>query len=73
LGEEAFSLVVLALILATPDALRPPSIFESVARVAKLLAIKVPVVVFVNNHLGGYAHDTVRELLKTLDREVTPF
>jgi hypothetical protein len=51
---------------------RGPQI-ESVARVAKLLAIKVPVVVFVNNHFGGYAHDTVRELLKTLNREVTPF
>jgi uncharacterized protein YecE (DUF72 family) len=35
---------------------------HSDARASKLLAIKVPVVVFVNNHFAGYAHDTVREL-----------
>jgi hypothetical protein len=46
---------------------------QSDARAAKLLSIKVPVVVFVNNHFAGYAHETVRELLKALGEEGTPF
>jgi uncharacterized protein YecE (DUF72 family) len=46
---------------------------RSDARAVKLMAIKVPVVVFVNNHFAGYAHDTIRELLKALEEEVTPF
>ena len=46
---------------------------HSDARAAKLLSIKVPVVVFVNNHFAGYAHETVRELLKALGEEGTPF
>jgi uncharacterized protein YecE (DUF72 family) len=46
---------------------------QSDARAAKLLSIKVPVVVFVNNHFAGYAHDTVRELVDALEETVTPF
>jgi uncharacterized protein YecE (DUF72 family) len=46
---------------------------QSDARAAKLMAIKVPVVVFVNNHFAGYAHETVRDLLKALEEEATPF
>ena len=46
---------------------------QSSARAAKLMAIKVPVVVFVNNHFSGYAHDTVRELLNALAEKATPF
>ena len=37
------------------------------------MAIKVPVVVYVNNHFAGYAHDTVRELLKALEEDDAPF
>ena len=43
------------------------------ARAAKLLAIKSPIVVFVNNHFASYAHDTVRELLVALQEETSPF
>jgi uncharacterized protein YecE (DUF72 family) len=46
---------------------------RSDARAAKLMAIKVPVVVFVNNHFSGYAHDTVRDFQKALEEESTPF
>jgi uncharacterized protein YecE (DUF72 family) len=51
---------------------RGPQI-ESAARVAKLMAIKVPVVVFVNNHFAGYAHDTIESLLKALAGHELPF
>jgi uncharacterized protein YecE (DUF72 family) len=37
------------------------------AEAIRLLAGKVPVVTFVNNHFAGYAHDTVTTLVKTLE------
>jgi len=37
------------------------------------MAIKVPVVVYVNNHFAGYAHDTVREFVNALEETVTAF
>jgi uncharacterized protein YecE (DUF72 family) len=46
---------------------------QSDARTAKLMSINVPVVVFVNNHFAGYAHDTVAALLATLKNDETPF
>jgi uncharacterized protein YecE (DUF72 family) len=46
---------------------------QSDARTAKLISINVPVVVFVNNHFAGYAHDTVATLLATLKNDETPF
>jgi hypothetical protein len=46
---------------------------RSDARAAKLMAIKVPVVVFANNHFSGYAHDTVTDFQKALGEEATPF
>jgi uncharacterized protein YecE (DUF72 family) len=39
----------------------------SSARAIRMLAGKVPVVVFANNHFAGYAPDTVRTLLEALE------
>jgi len=38
------------------------------AEAIKLLAKRVPVLTFVNNHFAGYAPETVRELTKRLRR-----
>jgi hypothetical protein len=37
------------------------------ALAAKLLGQRVPVLVFVNNHFAGYAHDTIRDFQQALD------
>jgi uncharacterized protein YecE (DUF72 family) len=36
------------------------------AKAIRLLSVRVPVVVFVNNHFAGYAHETIRELGEVL-------
>jgi hypothetical protein len=37
------------------------------AEAVKLLAKRVPVVVFVNNHFAGYAPETLRQLVALVD------
>jgi hypothetical protein len=39
------------------------------AEAIKLLAKRVPVLAFVNNHFAGYAPETVRELAERLGRK----
>jgi uncharacterized protein YecE (DUF72 family) len=41
---------------------------HSSARAIKLLAERVPVLVFANNHFAGYAPETIRELLRALEK-----
>jgi uncharacterized protein YecE (DUF72 family) len=41
---------------------------ESDAKAMRLLSVKLPVVVFVNNHFAGFAHETIRQLKEVLDR-----
>jgi uncharacterized protein YecE (DUF72 family) len=43
---------------------------ESAARTAKLFSIRVPVVVFVNNHFAGYAPETVHQLQQSLANQL---
>jgi uncharacterized protein YecE (DUF72 family) len=42
---------------------------QSDAEAIKLLAKRVPVLAFVNNHFAGYAPETVRQLLETLAKD----
>jgi hypothetical protein len=39
------------------------------AEAIKLLAKRVPVLVFINNHFAGYAPETIRELTERLGRK----
>jgi hypothetical protein len=41
------------------------------AEAIKLLARRVPVVAFVNNHFAGYAPETVRQLVALTDRDAS--
>jgi uncharacterized protein YecE (DUF72 family) len=41
---------------------------ESDAKAMRLLGVRVPVYVFVNNHFAGFAHETIRQLKEVLDR-----
>jgi hypothetical protein len=42
---------------------------QSDAEAIKLLAKRVPVLTFVNNHFAGYAPETLRQLQQTLDEQ----
>jgi hypothetical protein len=37
------------------------------AKAMKLLAERVPVLAFVNNHFAGYSHDTIEKLIAALN------
>ena len=41
---------------------------KSDAKAIRLLSVKLPVVVFVNNHFAGFAHETISQLIELLDR-----